>query len=689
MHSRREGEVIALGARHAAALLLLAPAIPACAQPDDPTWTSYLAHVAAASYALELNDGAAVRRWLDSAPQQHRNWEWRYLDALSDSSLNDARLDDRVRSLSISHDSTRAAACTSNGGVTIFSLPDLTPILTFQAHDKETFTARFSPDSTRIITASRDNTAKIWDAATGKELAVYAGHSYPVAAAAFTPDGSTAVTCSYEWLNQPTRRVEGVVHFWNAATGELIKTLRGGEKPLTCIAFSPDATHIACGSWDSYVFMWPVGADDTSKPRTFNVQEGPDSDSHIDAIAFSPDGALIAGVSREKWTRVWRVGTGERVAELSEHQQQVATVAFSPDGHTLATGGYDDNIRLYDTSTWTQRAILRGHAAGVRALAFTPDASRLVSAGADKSVRIWDPAAVNLQQLDIRHSSATYAVPWTPDASLVGSAGYDGTVTFYNSITGAISTSIRAHSEGPVCVTDVSSDGKRFATCSWDKSARIFDLASGAAGAVMHLDAGIACIAWSPDNAHVATALTNKTAQLWNADTAQLVRTYTGHEAGVSSVAFDASGTRLLTASADRTVRVWDVHTGALLTTMTGHLSAVQDAEFTPDASLVVSGSTDGSVRLWNAATGEQLRILHQSDQAINAVSISPDASRVAAASTRCLVLDVARGGVVLDFAPHNDTLWHLAFSPDGARLATCSWDGTIAIVDTRRRKRR
>jgi WD40 repeat protein len=47
------------------------------------------------------------------------------------------------------------------------------------------------------------------------------------------------------------------------------------------------------------------------------------------------------------------------------------------------------------------------------------------------------------------------------------------------------------------------------------------------------------------------------------------------------------------------------------------------------------------------------------------------------------VLLDVQRGGVVAHLRPHADTLWSLQFSPDGGRLATCSWDGSIAISDT------
>lgn len=39
---------------------------------DDPAFASYRAHVAAAEYALRLNDVAAASGWLGAAPESHR-----------------------------------------------------------------------------------------------------------------------------------------------------------------------------------------------------------------------------------------------------------------------------------------------------------------------------------------------------------------------------------------------------------------------------------------------------------------------------------------------------------------------------------------------------------------------------------------------------------------------------------------
>ena len=67
----------------AASFLLLALALRPSTAPaqaaKSPDYSSYLAHIAAASSALRLNEGPEAKRWVDAAPLAHRGWEWRYL----------------------------------------------------------------------------------------------------------------------------------------------------------------------------------------------------------------------------------------------------------------------------------------------------------------------------------------------------------------------------------------------------------------------------------------------------------------------------------------------------------------------------------------------------------------------------------------------------------------------------------
>ena len=64
----------------------------------------------------------------------------------------------------------------------------------------------------------------------------------------------------------------------------------------------------------------------------------------VESVAFSPDGTTLAGGSWDRTVRLWDVKTGEQKQVFTGHVGLVYSVAFSPDGTTLASGewGRDD-----------------------------------------------------------------------------------------------------------------------------------------------------------------------------------------------------------------------------------------------------------------------------------------------------------------------------------------------------------
>ena len=198
-----------------------------------------------------------------------------------------------------------------------------------------------------------------------------------------------------------------------------------------------------------------------------------------------------------------------------------------------------------------------------------------------------------------------------------------------------------------------------------------------------HLDA-VYGVSYSPDGKYLATASTDGTAKVWDADTGEEIISLAGHRGAVVGIAFSPDGTRLATASADTTAKLWDVETGDELFSLGGHTGAVNGIAFSPDGMQLATASADGTARTWDTETGEKILTLAAHTLFVNSVTFSPDGRRLATASAdrTAMLWDVETGQVIQTLSGHTNAVLHVAFSPDGRHLVTASADRTVKVWD-------
>jgi serine/threonine protein kinase len=225
-------------------------------------------------------------------------------------------------------------------------------------------------------------------------------------------------------------------------------------------------------------------------------------------------------------------------------------------------------------------------------------------------------------------------------------------------------------------------DGKRLITASQDKTARVWDVATGAelkkleghTAAVRGLDV-------LPDGRRAVTAGWDGTVRLWDLDTGRELRQYVGHTDDVWWVTCDADGKRLLTASKDRTLRLWDVETGAELKRMggpLGHTSIVTAAAFLPDGRRAVSASRDCSLRLWDLESG-QVKARKNVSKMVYRISLCPIGRWVFFGCDKDLCRWDPDGSHHATTISSSEPVEMAVCLPDG-RVALAVLDGTIRI---------
>ena len=115
-------------------------------------------------------------------------------------------------------------------------------------------------------------------------------------------------------------------------------------------------------------------------------------------------------------------------------------------------------------------------------------------------------------------------------------------------------------------------------------------------------------VVFSPDGARILTASRDKTAKLWDAASGKLLASF-DHQGRVLQGVFSPDGTRILTASADMTAKLWDATSGKLLTSF-DHQDWILRAAFSPDGSRILTASADKTAKLWDASLGQAHRLL-------------------------------------------------------------------------------
>ena len=226
-----------------------------------------------------------------------------------------------------------------------------------------------------------------------------------------------------------------------------------------------------------------------------------------------------------------------------------------------------------------------------------------------------------------------------------------------------------------------SADATRIATASADKSARIWDAATGKEIAVLHgHQSCVKSAAFSPDALHVVTASYDKTARIWGAATGKEVAVLHGHEDWVNSATFSPDGKRIVTASADTTARIWDAVTAKAIAVLHGHEYSVECAAFSPDGKRIVTASVDKTARIWDAATGRPIAVLRGHEEWARSAAFSPDGSRIVTASRdkTARIWDATTAKEIVVLRGHEDDVNSAAFSPDGMRIVTSSGSGFV-----------
>lgn len=539
--------------------------------------------------------------------------------------------------------------------------------------------AAMSPDGGSLALAGDDGTLAVYDATswTPKDKRSFGGLKESVAAVAYSPDGKLILAATND------RKL----HVLDAAT---LQNYRGRD-----------------------AFELPL------RPVTLAIR----ASANTVAVGGTPQGT---GRDRSPLV-VFDYENGKPIALPIRVPGQVYAVAYSPDGKLIATSGHEDN-RL---RVWSARggAVViddgPAHPGPIFAIAFSPDSAQVITGCIDGGVRFWGARDGRPIGRPVRHSHPvrTLAVTGGPAGEYVLSGAADGTARVWD-------IGLRTPVGQPfVHLADVrgctfSSDGRLAVTTGFDGAARVWRQRHNAEVTVLRHPAGVAAVAFCPDGRSVLTGCRDSESgkgevRLWT-DGGRLLQSFKTYG---EALAVGTAGDLVLGAGNDGHARVWHKDDIDPLHALPHgpRKNTIYDAAISPDGTKVAFAGRGDDVNLldrsagllidrllrsfplpWDPWYSKEFRawqtafittwssaprpLKHASDtEWVFSVAFSPDGRRLLSGGKNVARLwdvgtRVAVGGP-MEHSTKTEVRW-AGFSPDGRRVMTCCYDGSVGIWD-------
>ncbi|CAJ0578699.1 unnamed protein product, partial [Mesorhabditis spiculigera] len=250
----------------------------------------------------------------------------------------------------------------------------------------------------------------------------------------------------------------------------------------------------------------------------------------------------------------------------------------------------------------------------------------------------------------------------------------------------ALSKELTGHIK-PVSCVKFSHDGKFLASCSPDKTLRIWSVEDGQLlSTITGHKLGINDLSWSSDGKYICTASDDTTVKVWDLETKKAIKSFKGHSNYVFCCSYNPTSNLIASGSFDETVRIWDVKSGQMTRTLPAHADPVSAVSFNRYGTLIASSSYDGLIRIWEASTGQCAKTLVDDENPpVSFVRFSPNGKYILSASlnSSLKLWDLNKARCLKTYKGHKQECFCIGanFSVTGGKwIVTGSEDGDVLV---------
>ncbi|KAG8142039.1 putative PRP4 pre-mRNA processing factor 4-like protein [Naja naja] len=249
----------------------------------------------------------------------------------------------------------------------------------------------------------------------------------------------------------------------NVSTDDSEKTKKDDEKSKkskeeyqqTC----SNSKFLATACWSGLCKIWSV-------PDCNLVLTLRGHNTNVGAIVFHPKATISLDKKDVNLA-------DEPVADIEGHTVRVARVTWHPSGRFLGTTCYDHSWRLWDLEAQEEILHQEGHSKGVYDIAFHGDGS-LAGTGGDNTCKVWDLRQRRCIYTIPAHQNLITGVKFEPNhGNFLLTGAYDNTAKVWTHPGWSPLKTLAGH-EGKVMGLDISMDGQLIATCSYDRTFKLW-----------------------------------------------------------------------------------------------------------------------------------------------------------------------------------------------------------------------
>lgn len=395
----------------------------------------------------------------------------------------------------------------------------------------------------------------------------------------------------------------------------------------------------------------------------------------IKSLAFSPNGEFLASASYDETVKIWDVATGLLIHTLEGHKQSVNAVAFSPDGKWLASGSSDGTVKVWETARFRLLHTLKYGSSWIPAIAFSPD-GRWITCGAGSSIISWDVITGEVAHR-LYNNRQVKALAYSPDGKWLASGSMSQPeIKVWEITSKKVVKAFEGNSErGEISALDFSHDGKWLAASVGGREIKVWQVFGWQP--VQTLE-GWGNIAFSPIS-ELLVVSAGMLIKIYNVATGKNILSINNNESAVGSIAFSPDGQLLVSGDYSNSINFWNAANGKLISSIESNSYGVFSVAVSPNGRWLACGTKEG-IKVFNLSTGRLNFIRAESGYSPHIV-YSPDSKWLASNKGSFVVLlDANNYQLIHQLIGHFNAVNHMAFSPDGKRLASVSSYGDNAI---------